>query len=237
MRWVEINDEMHPRHGRPAAKINSKTRLVAVGYASNAVGTINPSKKSYNSRRKPERSPTSTPSTTRRTGRSTSSPRLRFPGLLDLQIFRPPHGRALRQARTPQAPSTLQSPPQHQRNSELLGVGHLEPRVHRGNRRLRGIPRRPGPSRPPRESKTRRAAIEPAYEAIHEHERVLLERIIAGLKKIPGPKIYGITDPARFNQRCATLAVRMKVTRPSNSPAASATAASSPGMATTTPSI
>src|ERR1035437_10163837 len=55
----------------------------------------------------------------------------------------------------------------------------------------------------------RRAAIEAAYAAIHEHERSLLERMMAGLLKIPGLKIYGITDPARFHERCATLAVRI----------------------------
>ena len=53
----------------------------------------------------------------------------------------------------------------------------------------------------------RRAAIEAAYAAIHEHERALLEKMMTGLKKIPGLKIYGITDPARFHERCATLAV------------------------------
>jgi selenocysteine lyase/cysteine desulfurase len=55
----------------------------------------------------------------------------------------------------------------------------------------------------------RRAAIKAAYEAIHEHERTLLERMMAGLRKIPGLKIYGITDPARFHERCATLAIRI----------------------------
>ena len=33
---------------------------------------------------------------------------------------------------------------------------------------------------------------------------------MTGLKKIPGLKIYGITDPARFDERCATLAVRIE---------------------------
>jgi selenocysteine lyase/cysteine desulfurase len=56
----------------------------------------------------------------------------------------------------------------------------------------------------------RRAAIESAYAAIHEHERALVDRIMTGLKKIPGAKIYGITDPARFEQRCSTLAVRIE---------------------------
>jgi cysteine desulfurase family protein (TIGR01976 family) len=55
----------------------------------------------------------------------------------------------------------------------------------------------------------RRAAIEAAYNAIHEHEHALLNRIMTGLKIIPGAKIYGITDPSRFDERCATLAVRI----------------------------
>jgi len=56
----------------------------------------------------------------------------------------------------------------------------------------------------------RRAAIEAAYAAIHDHERALTERLIAGIKKIPGAKIYGITEPARFNDRCGTFAVRIE---------------------------
>src|SRR5947208_3212958 len=53
------------------------------------------------------------------------------------------------------------------------------------------------------------AAIESAYTVIHQHERALLERMATGLKQIPGLKIYGITDPAFFDQRCATFAVRI----------------------------
>jgi Selenocysteine lyase len=33
--------------------------------------------------------------------------------------------------------------------------------------------------------------------------------MMAGLKKIPGLKIFGITDPARYNERCTTFAVRI----------------------------
>jgi selenocysteine lyase/cysteine desulfurase len=33
--------------------------------------------------------------------------------------------------------------------------------------------------------------------------------MIAGLLEIPTLKIYGITDPARFHERCATLAIRI----------------------------
>ena len=56
----------------------------------------------------------------------------------------------------------------------------------------------------------RRAAIEAAYQSIHEHERGLLERMMTGLAKIPHLKIYGITDSARFDERCATLAIRIE---------------------------
>ena len=64
----------------------------------------------------------------------------------------------------------------------------------------------------------RRAAIEAAYAAIHEHERALLERMMSGLKLIPGLKIYGITNPERFNDRCATFAVRDISGKPGRSP-------------------
>jgi cysteine desulfurase family protein (TIGR01976 family) len=73
-----------------------------------------------------------------------------------------------------------------------------------------GRPARPSSAARPVATTTRRAAIEAAYQSIHEHERRLLERIMSGLKQIPRLKLYGITDPARFNERCATLAIRVE---------------------------
>jgi len=69
---------------------------------------------------------------------------------------------------------------------------------------------RTGPSSAARPTPSRRAAIEAAYAAIHQHERTLLERMMSGLKAIPGLRIYGITDPARFDHRCTTFAVRVE---------------------------
>ncbi|HKM84642.1 MAG TPA: cysteine desulfurase-like protein [Terriglobales bacterium] len=57
---------------------------------------------------------------------------------------------------------------------------------------------------------TRRAAILAAHEAIHQHERRMTEKIIAGLLAIPGLKLYGISDPRRFDNRCATVVVRIE---------------------------
>lgn len=57
---------------------------------------------------------------------------------------------------------------------------------------------------------SRREAILAAYQGIHPHERALTEKMIAGLLAIPGLKFYGITDPRRFEQRCATVVVRIE---------------------------
>ena len=57
---------------------------------------------------------------------------------------------------------------------------------------------------------TRRAAVLAAYEAIQKHEHELMESLVRGLVAIPGLKLYGISNPKRFDQRCPTLAVRVK---------------------------
>jgi cysteine desulfurase family protein (TIGR01976 family) len=60
------------------------------------------------------------------------------------------------------------------------------------------------------EATTRRAAILAAHEAIHQHEHKMMEKMIAGLKAIPGLKLYGISDSSRFENRCATFVVRIE---------------------------
>jgi len=56
---------------------------------------------------------------------------------------------------------------------------------------------------------TRRAALLAAYEAIRPYELGLVERLIAGLLEVPGLTFYGIRDPARFDRRVPTVAVRL----------------------------
>ncbi|MGC9989176.1 MAG: aminotransferase class V-fold PLP-dependent enzyme, partial [Terriglobales bacterium] len=55
-----------------------------------------------------------------------------------------------------------------------------------------------------------RAAILAAHQAIHQHERKMTGKMIAGLLAIPGLKLYGISDPQRFDHRCATFVVRIE---------------------------
>ncbi len=57
---------------------------------------------------------------------------------------------------------------------------------------------------------TRREAIVAAYEVFQQHERELAQQLIRGLLDIPGLTFYGITDSAKFDQRTPTVAIRME---------------------------
>jgi len=59
-------------------------------------------------------------------------------------------------------------------------------------------------------AETRRQAILAAYEVFQQHERELMEQLISGLLPIPGITFYGIKDPQRFEQRTPTVAIRME---------------------------
>ncbi len=57
---------------------------------------------------------------------------------------------------------------------------------------------------------SRRQAILAAYDAIRQHERELAEQLITGLLAIPGLTFYGIKDLARLDQRTPTVAIRLE---------------------------
>ena len=48
--------------------------------------------------------------------------------------------------------------------------------------------------------------LKTAMAAIRAYERPLAEQLISGLMAITGVTVYGITDPARFDQRAPTVA-------------------------------
>jgi cysteine desulfurase family protein (TIGR01976 family) len=58
-------------------------------------------------------------------------------------------------------------------------------------------------------AETRRNALLAAYGAIRRHERELCERLVKGLLGIPGLTFYGIRDVSQFEHRCPTVAVRI----------------------------
>jgi cysteine desulfurase family protein (TIGR01976 family) len=215
VRWAEIHDEDCTLDmGDLASKINSKTKLVAVGYASNAVGTINPVKQIVQLAHK--------------VGALAYIDAVHYAphGLIDVaaldcdflvcstyKFFGPHMGvlygkREHLQRLQPYKvrPNTNAIPNCWEwgtLNHECIaGIGACVDYIADIGRRARPAGSVPGVGE-------RRAAIEAAYEAIHEHESALMKRALTGLRQIPGAKIYGITDPARMNERCGTLAVRI----------------------------
>ena len=65
---------------------------------------------------------------------------------------------------------------------------------------LAGLGRALAPDAP-----TRRAALLAAYEAIVAYERTLVARLLAGLAGLPAIKVWGIIDPARAAERVPTV--------------------------------
>jgi cysteine desulfurase family protein (TIGR01976 family) len=237
VRWVEIHDEDCTLDMADlASKINQNTRLVAVGYASNAVGTINPVREIVRLAH------------AARALAYIDAVHYAPHGLIDVAAidcdflvcstykFFGPHMGVLYGKREhlqrfrpyKVRPNTNAIPNCWEwgtLNHECIaGITACVKYLADLGRHLMGScgdSRPPGaePARSEVEGRfrkcgnpeiSRRVAIEAAYAAIHEHERALLERMISGLKKIPGLKIYGITDPARFDQRCGTFAVRIE---------------------------
>ena len=58
-------------------------------------------------------------------------------------------------------------------------------------------------------AKSRREALRAAYRATVPYERTLLTKLLDGLSAIRGVKVYGITDPKRFGERCSTISLRI----------------------------
>ena len=52
-------------------------------------------------------------------------------------------------------------------------------------------------------------ALLAAYKVTHQHEMVLLDRLLRGFREIPNLRLFGISDPARFDQRCSTVSIRI----------------------------
>jgi cysteine desulfurase family protein (TIGR01976 family) len=58
-------------------------------------------------------------------------------------------------------------------------------------------------------AKTRREALLAAYRSTVAYERALVTKLVAGLLAIPGLQFFGITEPQRFGERCSTVSFRL----------------------------
>jgi len=59
------------------------------------------------------------------------------------------------------------------------------------------------------EVSSRRQAVLAAYAAIREQEHRLMGTLMTGLMAIPSLRLYGITEARQFDQRCPTVALRV----------------------------
>jgi cysteine desulfurase family protein (TIGR01976 family) len=223
IRWAEIHEQDCTLDLEDlASKINNRTKLVAVGYASNAVGTINPVKKII--------------SLAHAAGALTYVDAVHYGphGLIDVKdldcdflvcstykFFGPHMGvlfgkrEHLQRLRPYKVRPLTDAVPNRWEwgtlNHECIAgitacVDYIADVGRRENPTSRKGSEKWGTQI---EVSDRRAAIVSAFEAIHHYEHGLMERLIEGLQQIPNLKIYGITDPARFEERCPTLAVRV----------------------------
>ncbi len=211
VRWAEIHDEDCTLDMDDlGSKINQNTKLVAVGYASNAVGTINPVKQIVQLAHK--------------AGALAYIDAVHYGphGLIDVadldcdflacstyKFFGPHMGVLYGKREHLKRIRPYKVRPNTNAIPNCWEWGTLNHECIAGiTACVEYIAELGGRAHP--EAKSRRAAIEAAYAAIHEHERALTEQLIAGLKQIRGAKIYGITDPVRFSERCGTFAVRIE---------------------------
>src|SRR5882724_3160051 len=58
-------------------------------------------------------------------------------------------------------------------------------------------------------AKSRREALLAAYRVTRNHEMSMLAKLIPGLLAIPGLRFFGIADAKRFDERCSTVSVRL----------------------------
>ena len=83
----------------------------------------------------------------------------------------------------------------------LAELGTRDWRLGTGNDVSAPNPQSPVPNR--------RAALIAAMTAIQAYERGLIEQLIKGLLELPGLTFYGIREPERFGQRTPTVSIRI----------------------------
>ena len=187
-----------------ARKIHGKTRLVAVGAASNLSGTIQPV--------------TRLAELARAQGALTFVDAVHWAPHLRLDVrrlgcdffacsaykFFGPHlgvlwGRRVLLEET--ATDKVRPSPDHGAEKWQTGTANFEA-IAGGLAAVRYLEQL---GRGPLPEPSRRHALDAAFRAIEAHERGLCERLLAGLATLPGLRVIGIADPARVRERCPTV--------------------------------
>jgi cysteine desulfurase family protein (TIGR01976 family) len=191
-------------------KITQRTRLVAVGYASNAVGTINPIEEIVRLARAAgvlafidavHYAPHG-PIDVRALDCDflACSPYKFFGPHMGCIYGKREHLLRFRPYKVRPAPDTL--PDRWETGTQIHeGLAGVAAAVDY----LADLGRHYDPAVPT----SRRAMLTSAYRAIRQHEMSLAARMIGGLLEIPGLRFFGISDPARFAERVPTIGVHL----------------------------
>ena len=216
VRWVDVNPADVTLDLEALAKaITPRTRIVAVGYASNAVGTINPIKRIVD--------------LAHAVGALVYVDAVQYAphGLIDVcaldcdflvcsayKFFGPHVGALYGKHDLLDRLPAYKVRPAHDEPPDKFETGTLN---HEGIAGTLGAieyfewvgdPARgylPLAQVSPERDPARRARLAKAMGALEAYEHGLARALIAGLETIPGVRIYGITDPERVAERVATV--------------------------------
>ena len=191
------------------SKLSHRTRVVAVGFASNSVGTINPVREITR--------------LAHAAGAMAFIDAVHFAphGLIDVKevdcdflicspykFFGPHMGTLFGKREHLERIRPYKVRPSHDETPDRWETGTLPHELIAGIgaavEYIAGVGRRSDPA-----AKTRRDALAAAYRTTVAYERRLITRLIEGLQAIQNVRIFGITDPRRFEERCSTLSLRI----------------------------
>ena len=191
------------------SKLNEKTKLVAVGYASNAVGTINPVAEITK--------------LAHAVGAMVFIDAVHYAphGSIDVKavdcdflvcspykFFGPHMGTLYGKKKHLERFKPYKVRPATDVVPECWETGtqvqELIAGIHAAVEYIAELGRRCDPS-----TKNRREALLASYRSTVAYERSLLTQLIKELLAIPGLQLFGITDPARFHERCSTVSFRL----------------------------
>ena len=191
------------------SKLSHRTKLVAVGYASNSVGTINPVREITR--------------LAHAAGAMTYIDAVHYAphGLMDVKdldcdflvcspykFFGPHMGTLYGKREHLERLKPYKVRPSHDETPDRWETGTLAHELIAGIGAaidyIAGVGRHSDPG-----AKSRREALAAAYRTTVAYERRLIAMLIEELQTIPGVRIYGITEPRRFGVRCSTLSLRI----------------------------
>jgi cysteine desulfurase family protein (TIGR01976 family) len=206
VRWVDIHEKDCTLDMADLAQINSKTKIVAAGYASNAVGTINDVKTIVEM--------------AHAVGALAYIDAVQYAphGPIDVQalacdflvcsaykFFGPHVGVLYGKLDLLDRLSAYKVRPADDRPPYKFETGTLNHEGIAGTRaaveylaQLAGV------------GGTRRERIIAGMTAIKEYEQALSAQLVTGLQQIKGLKIWGITDPARLDRRVPTVSFTLE---------------------------